>query len=124
MADGEVAADAVPLRLEADEVIEGEHGLVRCVMLNDRMHALTVDTAGEVAVWDVVRGACVGRYAAGDVERAGARMVVCAARKIVFEVRMCVFEAKMIVCAGMMIVFAEEKVVEMHRVRVQRRAGC
>ncbi|KAI0707436.1 hypothetical protein C8T65DRAFT_740369 [Cerioporus squamosus] len=49
----EVAADAIPLRLEPDEVIHGEHGLVRCVMLNDRLHALTVDTAGEVAVWDV-----------------------------------------------------------------------
>ena len=66
----EVAADAVPLRVEADEVIEGEHGLVRCVMLNDRMHALTVDTAGEVAVWDVVRGVCVGRYAGADVAAA------------------------------------------------------
>ena len=66
----EVAADAVPLRLEADEVIEGEHGLVRCVMLNDRMHALTVDTAGEVAVWDVVRGVCLGRYAGADVAAA------------------------------------------------------
>ncbi|KAI0659996.1 hypothetical protein C8Q70DRAFT_977330 [Cubamyces menziesii] len=63
----EVAADAVPLRQEPDEVIHGEHGLVRCVMLNDRVHALTVDTAGEVAVWDVVRGICLGRYPSEDV---------------------------------------------------------
>ncbi len=66
----EVAADAIPLRLEADEVIHGEHGLVRCMMLNDRMHALTVDTAGEVAVWDVVRGVCLGRYPCEDVAAA------------------------------------------------------
>ena len=66
----EVAADAIPLRLEADEVIHGEHGLVRCMMLNDRMHALTVSTAGEVAVWDVVRGVCLGRYPCEDVAAA------------------------------------------------------
>ncbi|KAI9069649.1 hypothetical protein FKP32DRAFT_1640619 [Trametes sanguinea] len=66
----EVAADAIPLRQEPDEIIEGEHGLVRCVMLNDRVHALTVDTAGEVAVWDVVRGACLGRYPSEDVAAA------------------------------------------------------
>ncbi|KAI0357265.1 hypothetical protein OH77DRAFT_1519667 [Trametes cingulata] len=66
----EVAADAVPLQQEPDEVIHGEHGLVRCVMLNDRVHALTVDTAGEVAVWDVVRGSCLGRYPSEDVAAA------------------------------------------------------
>ncbi|KAI0740004.1 hypothetical protein C8Q80DRAFT_1111397 [Daedaleopsis nitida] len=66
----EVAADATPLRLEPDEVIHGEHGLVRCVMLNDRMHALTVDTAGEVAVWDVIRGTCLGRFTSEDVSTA------------------------------------------------------
>lgn len=66
----EVAADAIPLRLEPDEVIHGEHGLVRCVMLNDRVHALTVDTAGEVAVWDVVRGVCLGRFPSEDVAAA------------------------------------------------------
>ncbi|THH26331.1 hypothetical protein EUX98_g7852 [Antrodiella citrinella] len=52
----EVAADAVPLQSTPDEVISGEHGLVRSVILNDRMHALTVDTAGVVAVWDILRG--------------------------------------------------------------------
>ncbi|KAH9938898.1 uncharacterized protein BXZ73DRAFT_44505 [Epithele typhae] len=66
----EVAADAVPLHTEPDEEIAGEQGLVRSVLLNDRVHALTVDTAGEVAVWDVVRGACLGRYAPADVAAA------------------------------------------------------
>ena len=66
----EVAADAIPLCQEPDEVIHGDHGLVRCVMLNDRVHALTVDTAGEVAVWDVVRGACLGRFPSEEVAAA------------------------------------------------------
>ncbi|EIN04141.1 WD40 repeat-like protein [Punctularia strigosozonata HHB-11173 SS5] len=66
----EVAADAVPLRDAPEEVLAGERGLVRAAVLNDRMHALTVDTAGEVAVWDLVRCACVGRIAREDVAAA------------------------------------------------------
>src|SRR6202030_2698168 len=50
----ELAADARPLYELPDNVIEGAHGLVRSIILNDRMHALTVDTSGEVAVWDLV----------------------------------------------------------------------
>ncbi|OCH87028.1 hypothetical protein OBBRIDRAFT_736896 [Obba rivulosa] len=66
----EVAADAVPLRRAPDEIVRGERGLVRCAMLNDRVHALTVDTAGEVAVWDVIRGVCRGRFLSEDVAAA------------------------------------------------------
>ncbi|EIW53101.1 uncharacterized protein TRAVEDRAFT_32004 [Trametes versicolor FP-101664 SS1] len=66
----EVAADAIPLEQDPDEIIHGDHGLVRCIMLNDRVHALTVDTAGEVAVWNVVRGACLGRFSSEDVAAA------------------------------------------------------
>lgn len=66
----EVAPDAVPLRLTPDEVVAGEHGLIRCAMLNDRVHALTVDTAGEVAVWDIIRGVCRGRFLSEDIAAA------------------------------------------------------
>ncbi|KZT64082.1 WD40 repeat-like protein [Daedalea quercina L-15889] len=66
----EVAADAVPYNHEPDDVVQGEHGLVRCAMLNDRVHVLTVDTAGEVAVWDVIRGVCRGRFVSEDVAAA------------------------------------------------------
>jgi WD repeat-containing protein 48 len=31
------------------------------------VHALTVDTAGVVAVWDIVRAVCVGQFAREDV---------------------------------------------------------
>ncbi|KAJ6518796.1 hypothetical protein C8R45DRAFT_1204129 [Mycena sanguinolenta] len=42
--------------------IGGERGLVRALVLNDRVHAVSVDTGGEVGVWDLVRGVCVGVY--------------------------------------------------------------
>ena len=66
----ELAADAVPFCSKPDDVIPGDHGLVRCVILSDRINALTVDTAGEVAVWDIVRGTCQGRYLSEDVAAA------------------------------------------------------
>jgi len=48
-------------------VIKGGHGLVRSVILNDRIHVLTVDTSGEVKVWDIVRGVCKGRFEREEV---------------------------------------------------------
>lgn len=66
----EVAADAEPLDPYPDDVIYGDHGLVRCVILNDRIHALTVDTTGEVAVWNIVRGTCLGKFHSEDVASA------------------------------------------------------
>jgi WD repeat-containing protein 48 len=69
----ELATDAQPLRELHDDVIEGESGLVRSVILNDRIHALTVDTSGEVAVWDLVRSKCLGKYLPEDVAAAEQR---------------------------------------------------
>lgn len=66
----DLATNAVPLRTEPDDIILGEHGLVRCTILNDRIHALVVDTSGEVAVWDIVRGVCMGRFLPDDVATA------------------------------------------------------
>lgn len=63
----EIAADAEPLHKAPDNVIQGDHGLVRCIILNDRLHALTIDTSGEVAVWDIVRCFCRGRFRREDV---------------------------------------------------------
>ena len=36
------------------ETIEGQHGLIKHVLLNDRRRALTLDTAGEVTMWDLL----------------------------------------------------------------------
>ncbi|EGN97348.1 hypothetical protein SERLA73DRAFT_169707 [Serpula lacrymans var. lacrymans S7.3] len=66
----ELAADAVPFNRIPDDIIAGDHGLVRSIILNDRIHALTVDTSGEVAVWDIVRGICLGRFPREDVAAA------------------------------------------------------
>ncbi|CAG7850929.1 WD repeat-containing protein 48 homolog [Serendipita indica DSM 11827] len=66
----DVAADAISVRSRPDFTIQGTQGIVRSVVLNDRWHALTVNTAGHVGVWDIVRGACVGVFEKGDVEEA------------------------------------------------------
>ncbi|KAJ1305523.1 hypothetical protein OPQ81_000530 [Rhizoctonia solani] len=55
-------SEAVPLSTAPVDEITGSHGLVRSVVLNDRVHALSVDTRGEVAVWDVIRGICRGVF--------------------------------------------------------------
>ncbi|KAK4684516.1 WD repeat-containing protein 48, partial [Tremellales sp. Uapishka_1] len=66
----EVASEAVPLRRKPDEVIAGRTGLIRSLLLNDRQHVLTLDTAGQVSVWNIIRGTCVGRFADEDVVQA------------------------------------------------------
>ncbi|KAF9227880.1 WD40 repeat-like protein [Gyrodon lividus] len=66
----ELASEAVPHNTAPDSVIAGSRGLVRAILLNDRMHALTVDTRGDVAVWDIVRGICQGWYTREDVRAA------------------------------------------------------
>ena len=38
-----------------EETIEGQNGLIKHVMLNDRRRVLTLDTAGEVTMWDLLR---------------------------------------------------------------------
>ncbi|KIJ53413.1 hypothetical protein M422DRAFT_222750 [Sphaerobolus stellatus SS14] len=61
-ANRDLAVMAVPLESRPDHVIDGEHGIIRSIILNDRMHALTVNTVGCVAVWDIARCYCVGSY--------------------------------------------------------------
>lgn len=45
----------VPIRGQPAETIEGQNGLIKHVMLNDRKRILTLDTAGEVVLWDLLR---------------------------------------------------------------------
>ncbi|KAH8824754.1 hypothetical protein DL96DRAFT_1614982 [Flagelloscypha sp. PMI_526] len=49
------------------ETTHGEHGLIRATLLNDRVHALSVDSLGNVGVWDIMRGIWKGGFAAEDV---------------------------------------------------------
>ena len=63
----EIVAEAQPFSPTPDFVLVGAPGLVRGALLSNRVHALTVDTAGTVAVWDIIRAVCVGQFVREDV---------------------------------------------------------
>jgi WD repeat-containing protein 48 len=44
----------VPIHALPEETIEGQHGLVKHKLLNDRRRVLTLDTAGDVLLWDLL----------------------------------------------------------------------
>ena len=44
-----------PVRNQPDYSVEGQNGLIKHVMLNDRKRVLTIDTAGEVVMWDLLK---------------------------------------------------------------------
>ncbi|KAF9975992.1 hypothetical protein BGZ73_000157 [Actinomortierella ambigua] len=45
----------LPLFSEPENVIEGEHGLVKHVLLNNRRMVVTEDKCGEIALWDLIK---------------------------------------------------------------------
>lgn len=48
-----------PLRVTPDGTIEGQNGLIRHILLNDRRRVLTLDTTGEVMMWDLLQVSCI-----------------------------------------------------------------
>jgi WD repeat-containing protein 48 len=54
LGDGDAGA-VVPYRSLPDHTIEGQHGLIKHVTLNDRRRVLTLDTASEVVMWDLLQ---------------------------------------------------------------------
>lgn len=44
-----------PIYSLPEETIEGQHGLVKHKLLNDRRRVLTLDTAGDVLLWDLLQ---------------------------------------------------------------------
>ncbi|CAK4033751.1 related to WD repeat-containing 48 [Lecanosticta acicola] len=44
-----------PVRGQPEYSVEGQNGLIKHVMLNDRKRVLTLDTAGEVVMWDLLK---------------------------------------------------------------------
>lgn len=44
-----------PIHRLPEETIEGQNGLVKHKLLNDRRRVLTLDTAGDVLLWDLIR---------------------------------------------------------------------
>lgn len=64
-------ADAVvhqPIRPQPDYSIEGLNGLIKHVMLNDRRRVLTLDTAGEVLMWDLLKCVPIRSYGKRHLE--------------------------------------------------------
>lgn len=45
----------LPVHSLPEETIEGQHGLVKHKLLNDRRRVLTLDTAGDVLLWDLLK---------------------------------------------------------------------
>ncbi|CAJ0839971.1 8448_t:CDS:10 [Entrophospora sp. SA101] len=54
--------DAIPIRDTPDHIIEGQHGLVKHVILNNRRHVLTQDNSEEVALWDIIKCVRVNNF--------------------------------------------------------------
>jgi WD repeat-containing protein 48 len=44
-----------PIRSQPTEILEGQNGLIKHALLNDRTRVLTLDTAGEVVLWDLLK---------------------------------------------------------------------
>ncbi|RDA92557.1 hypothetical protein CP533_0922 [Ophiocordyceps camponoti-saundersi (nom. inval.)] len=65
--------EIIPIHQLPEETIEGQFGLLKHKMLNDRRRVLTLDTAGDVLLWDLI--ACkpvrsFGKQHLEDVEKA------------------------------------------------------
>ncbi|KAK0566541.1 hypothetical protein OC844_000686 [Tilletia horrida] len=71
--DREFAEEAKALRIKPAEIIEGSHGLIRCTMLNDRRHVLTVDSRGQLAIWDILAAQMLGIIDSADVREAAVK---------------------------------------------------
>ncbi|PHH65440.1 hypothetical protein CDD81_2544 [Ophiocordyceps australis] len=57
-----------PIRETPNETIEGQFGLLKYNMLNDRRRVLTLDTAGEVLLWDLVTCKPVQKFGKQNLE--------------------------------------------------------
>ncbi|CAG8825053.1 28458_t:CDS:2, partial [Racocetra persica] len=60
--------DPIPVRGSPDSIIKGQHGLVKCCMLNNRRHIVTLDNSGEVALWDIILCIRVETFGKRDLE--------------------------------------------------------
>ncbi|KAK7511453.1 WD repeat protein-like protein [Phyllosticta citriasiana] len=57
-----------PVRGLPDFSIEGQNGLIKHVLLNDRRRVLTLDTAGEVTLWDLLQCAPIKSFGKRHLE--------------------------------------------------------
>ncbi|KAL7270779.1 hypothetical protein RUND412_006501 [Rhizina undulata] len=64
----------VPVNDLPDETIEGQHGLIKHLMLNDRRRVLTLDTAGDVMMWDLLKCIPVQSFGKRHLEHVAAEI--------------------------------------------------
>ena len=57
-----------PVRHEAETAIEGQNGLIKYEMLNDRKRVLTLDTANEVVMWDLLKCVPIKSFGKRDIQ--------------------------------------------------------
>jgi WD repeat-containing protein 48 len=55
-----------PIHSLPDFSIEGQNGLIKHHLLNDRRRVLTLDTAGEVMLWDLLQASPDGVVESGN----------------------------------------------------------
>ncbi|KAK0376686.1 WD domain-containing protein [Colletotrichum limetticola] len=57
-----------PINQNPEETIEGQFGLVKHRLLNDRRRVLTLDTAGDVLMWDLIKCKPIQKFAKKHLE--------------------------------------------------------
>ncbi|KAF8430329.1 hypothetical protein EV426DRAFT_570495 [Tirmania nivea] len=64
----------VPINEHPQETIKGQDGLIKHFLLNDRRRVLTLDTAGNVIMWDLIRCTPINSYGKRDLEDVAAEV--------------------------------------------------
>ncbi|KAK6332367.1 hypothetical protein TWF696_003085 [Orbilia brochopaga] len=64
----EDTGDMKPIYEQPDETIEGQNGLIKHILLNDRRRVLTVDSAGDVLEWDLVKCTVLRKWGKRHIE--------------------------------------------------------
>ncbi|KAF3926548.1 hypothetical protein AA313_de0201750 [Arthrobotrys entomopaga] len=64
----EDTGDTKPIYEQPDETIEGQNGLIKHILLNDRRRVLTVDSSGEVLEWDLVKCTVLKKWGKRHIE--------------------------------------------------------
>ncbi|EPS36103.1 hypothetical protein H072_10520 [Dactylellina haptotyla CBS 200.50] len=64
----EDTGDTTPIYEQPDETIEGQNGLIKHILLNDRRRVLTVDSAGDVLEWDLVKCTVLKKWGKRHIE--------------------------------------------------------
>ncbi|POS87499.1 hypothetical protein EPUL_000677 [Erysiphe pulchra] len=61
----------VPIRALPQETIKGHHGLVKHKLLNDRRRVLSLDTSGDVLLWDLLNCVPIKSFGKRDLDDVG-----------------------------------------------------